>query len=80
MEESRLNNAVPLPEGPCREMKTWALVLTPRQLCEGPPYSSINRGLCGHSTEAQILPGLIPLLSPLSQVLILRAPLIYSAD
>lgn len=80
MEESCLSNAVPLHEGPCRQMKTWALILTPRQLCKGPPCSSINRGLCGHSTEAQILPGLIPLLSLLSQVLILTAPLIHSAD
>lgn len=29
MEESRLNNDVPLTGGPCRDMKTWALALSP---------------------------------------------------
>ena len=90
MGKSYLSKGVPLywghpclMTGRCRDMKTWARVLTPDNL-PGNPSSraphTINGGLCWDHTVAQIMPCLILLLPPLSQVLILRAPLINSAN
>lgn len=82
MEESRLNNDVPLTGGPCRDMKTWALALSPdtsAKVISAPELPTGNRGLRGDCTVAQVIPCLIQLVSLLSQVLILREPLINSA-